>query len=296
MIEKFDKNDGLRIFSFAVFAVLIINLLYSMLLSVFPSLESDAGFWCVNVVLQASLVGVVALYCKSRNISLRSAASLNVRPRAADMLCATGIGAGALAFMLPLQSFVAVWFESMGFDISVSVPVDGSAANIVLLVIVACLLPSFCEELVFRGALGNGLAETGLWKAALLGGALFSIFHMNPAQTLHQFVMGFLLVFCILASGSFWTSFAAHLLNNLLTVILTLTLGEKIDGWSMRFWYVFMLVGAALAVPLFLLMFKNKKFIVPEGCGKDGRERNFTMLLLVPALFVCALFWVVKLL
>ena len=131
MIEKFDKNDGLRFFSFAVFAVLIINLLYSMLLSVFPSLEGDAGFWCVNVVLQASLVGVVALYCKSRNISLRSAASLNVKPRAADMLCAIGIGAGALAFMLPLQNYVAVWLESMGFDISVSVPVDGSAANIV---------------------------------------------------------------------------------------------------------------------------------------------------------------------
>ena len=37
MIDKFDKNDGLRIFSFTVFAVLIINLLYSMLLTVFPS-------------------------------------------------------------------------------------------------------------------------------------------------------------------------------------------------------------------------------------------------------------------
>ena len=53
MIDKFDKNDGLRIFSFTVFAVLIINLLYSMLLTVFPSLDGEAGFWCVNVILQA---------------------------------------------------------------------------------------------------------------------------------------------------------------------------------------------------------------------------------------------------
>ena len=51
MIDKFDKNDGLRIFSFTVFAVLIINLLYSMLLTVFPSLDGEAGFWCVNVIL-----------------------------------------------------------------------------------------------------------------------------------------------------------------------------------------------------------------------------------------------------
>lgn len=49
--------------------MLIINLLYSMLLTVFPSLDGEAGFWCVNVILQASLAGVVALYCKSKNIS-----------------------------------------------------------------------------------------------------------------------------------------------------------------------------------------------------------------------------------
>lgn len=79
MIDKFDKNDGLRIFSFTVFAVLIINLLYSMLLTVFPSLDGEAGFWCVNVILQASLAGVVALYCKSKNISFFSATSLDVK-------------------------------------------------------------------------------------------------------------------------------------------------------------------------------------------------------------------------
>lgn len=227
MIDKFDKNDGLRIFSFTVFAVLIINLLYSMLLTVFPSLDGEAGFWCVNVILQASLAGVVALYCKSKNISFFSAASLDVKPRVADVFLTMGAGAGTLAFMLPLQNFIVNWFEWMGFEVSVSVPVTGTAGNVVLLIVVACIMPAFCEELVFRGALGNGLAETGLWSASLLGGALFSLFHMNPAQTLHQFVMGFLLVFYILVTGSFWCSFAAHLFNNLLTVVLSLTLGEK---------------------------------------------------------------------
>lgn len=156
-----------------------------------------------------------------------SAASLDVKPRVADVFLTMGAGAGTLAFMLPLQNFIVNWFEWMGFEVSVSVPVTGTAGNVVLLIVVACIMPAFCEELVFRGALGNGLAETGLWSASLLGGALFSLFHMNPAQTLHQFVMGFLLVFYILVTGSFWCSFAAHLFNNLLTVVLSLTLGEK---------------------------------------------------------------------
>lgn len=291
MIDKFDKNDGLRIFSFTVFAVLIINLLYSMLLTVFPSLDGEAGFWCVNVILQASLAGVVALYCKSKNISFFSAASLDVKPRVADVFLTMGAGAGTLAFMLPLQNFIVNWFEWMGFEVSVSVPVTGTAGNVVLLIVVACIMPAFCEELVFRGALGNGLAETGLWSASLLGGALFSLFHMNPAQTLHQFVMGFLLVFYILVTGSFWCSFAAHLFNNLLTVVLSLTLGEKIDAWSMDYWYIFILAGAACALPLVWLLYKRRRFVVPEGCDKDAREKNFTLLLLLPALLVCVLFW-----
>lgn len=163
------------------------------------------------MILQASLAGVVALYCKSKNISFFSAASLDVKPRVADVFLTLGAGAGTLAFMLPLQNFIVNWFEGRGFEVSVSVPVTGTAGNVVLLIVVACIMPAFCEELVFRGALGNGLAETGLWSASLLGGALFSLFHMNPAQTLHQFVMGFLLVFYILVTGSFWCSFAAHL-------------------------------------------------------------------------------------
>ena len=179
----------------------------------------------------------------------------------------------------------------MGFEVSVSVPVTGTAGNVVLLIVVACLMPAFCEELVFRGALGNGLAETGLWSASLLGGALFSLFHMNPAQTLHQFVMGFLLVFYILVTGSFWCSFAAHLFNNLLTVVLSLTLGEKIDAWSMDYWYIFILAGAACALPLVWLLYKRRRFVVPEGCDKDAREKNFTLLLLLPAVLVCVLFW-----
>lgn len=291
MIDKFDKNDGLRIFSFTVFAVLIINLLYSMLLTVFPSLDGEAGFWCVNVILQASLAGVVALYCKSKNISFFSATSLDVKPRVADVFLTLGAGAGTLAFMLPLQNFIVNWFEWMGFEVSVSVPVTGTAGNVVLLIVVACIMPAFCEELVFRGALGNGLAETGLWSASLLGGALFSLFHMNPAQTLHQFVMGFLLVFYILVTGSFWCSFAAHLFNNLLTVVLSLTLGEKIDAWSMDYWYIFILAGAACALPLVWLLYKRRRVVVPEGCDKDAREKNFTLLLLLPALLVCVLFW-----
>ena len=291
MIDKFDKNDGLRIFSFTVFAVLIINLLYSMLLTVFPSLDGEAGFWCVNVILQASLAGVVALYCKSKNISFFSATSLDVKPRVADVFLTLGAGAGTLAFMLPLQNFIVNWFEWMGFEVSVSVPVTGTAGNVVLLIVVACIMPAFCEELVFRGALGNGLAETGLWSASLLGGALFSLFHMNPAQTLHQFVMGFLLVFYILVTGSFWCSFAAPLFNNLLTVVLSLTLGEKIDAWSMDYWYIFILAGAACALPLVWLLYKRRRFVVPEGCDKDAREKNFTLLLLLPALLVCVLFW-----
>lgn len=295
MIERFNKNDGFRAFASAVFSMSVLNLLYSIILTAFPSIEGDAVFWCANAIMQLALVGVVLAYCKVRNISVISAASLRQKPRALDLLCVVGIGVGALAFMLPLQNFLVMWLESMGINTSVSLPIDDTAGNIVLLVVIACVMPAFCEEFVFRGVLGNGLAELGIWRASVIGGLLFSLFHMNPAQTLHQFVMGFLFVFYILASGSFWTSFAAHLLNNLLTIVLTLTLGKKIDAWSMEYWCVFMLAGIVVAVPLFLVMCKKSRFVDREKEEYDVKQKNETIFLFAFALFVCVLFWVAKL-
>ena len=51
--------------------------------------------------------------------------------------------------------------------------------------ITVAVLPALFEEIVFRGILLDGLKSFGEWGAAVICGALFAIYHQNPAQTIY---------------------------------------------------------------------------------------------------------------
>lgn len=291
MIDVFSKKDAYQGFAAAVYAYFVLNILYSVLVGVLPQAGETVGLWCVNALIQAALVGVVFLYGRKTGVSPVSAAKLNVRPKILQLLLGVGLGLSVLAFMLPVQNFVTLGLQKLGVDTSLSVPMDTTVGNIIALVLVACIMPAFCEELVFRGVVGNGFAEFGMVKACLAGGALFALFHLNPAQTAHQFVLGGFLVFLVLSTGSLWTSVTVHLVNNLLTVVLSLTVGAEIEAASLKYWYAFMLVGGAVAVAIVLLLAKRSTFVRPEKTTLGGAELTKTLVLSVPALFICVVLW-----
>ncbi len=87
-------------------------------------------------------------------------------------------------------------------------------------IFVIAVLPAVFEELFFRGILLNGLKSVGETGAILLCGALFSLFHQNPAQTIYQFCCGAAYAWVALRAGSILPTVIAHFINN--AAILTL--------------------------------------------------------------------------
>ncbi len=85
---------------------------------------------------------------------------------------------------------------------------------------VIAVLPAVFEELFFRGVLLNGLKSFGETGAILLCGALFSLYHQNPAQTMYQFCCGAAYAWVALRAGSIFPTVCAHFINN--AAILTL--------------------------------------------------------------------------
>jgi hypothetical protein len=77
------------------------------------------------------------------------------------------------------------------------------------------------EEFLFRGTVGRGLANDKPIFGILLSGVLFALFHLNPAQTLHQFVLGSFLMLLAYRSGSVWTSVITHAFNNFVVIFFT---------------------------------------------------------------------------
>ena len=81
------------------------------------------------------------------------------------------------------------------------------------------LLAPFAEEVFFRGFLLAALVSViGGLRGALTSSAIFSVAHLNVGTLLPIFVMGMLLAWLYLRTGSIWPSFVAHAAQNLIAL------------------------------------------------------------------------------
>ena len=96
-------------------------------------------------------------------------------------------------------------------------PVEPAAAilNVISIVIVA---PIF-EELVFRGVIMQSFRRYGDKFALVISALLFALFHGNLVQAPNAFIMGLVIGFFVLKTGSLWTGISIHFANNLISTI-----------------------------------------------------------------------------
>ncbi len=132
-------------------------------------------------------------------------------------LVALSIGLSATA----VYALVARW---LGIDILVPdqgleeiAALDGLA--ILPTFAIVGLLAPFAEEVFFRGFLLAALVSViGGLRGALASSAIFSVAHLNVGTLLPIFVMGMLLAWLYLRTGSIWPSFVAHAAQNLIAL------------------------------------------------------------------------------
>ena len=87
-------------------------------------------------------------------------------------------------------------------------------------VLVIGLGPALGEEIFCRGFLGRGLvSRLGRVRGVLLTSLLFGIMHIAPAQALYAAILGILLHWLVLITGTLHGSMAAHFVNNSITML-----------------------------------------------------------------------------
>lgn len=88
-----------------------------------------------------------------------------------------------------------------------------------LVVTAIAVAPALCEELAFRGFLLSGFAHRSRWILAIVFSSIaFGVVHMIPQQVLNGALLGLLLGWLAIRSGSLWPGVAFHLTNNLLAI------------------------------------------------------------------------------
>ena len=267
-------------------------------------------FWVVQALYTVFIGGSAFVYAAISKTDMITATKFDQRPPVAHVLWGCAAVAFLICCMTPINGLFIDLIENIGLH-RPSVELEDSLVG---MLICACILPAFTEEIVFRGTIAQSLRRHDSKVGALaIGGALFAVFHANPAQTLHQFMLGALLTLLALRSGSLWTSVIAHLFNNLVVVVLSYTPWGADDFWSFEYNRQFVTIAMIVGIVGFILCVVGYTLTTKsrwqrsdddddewdDEMDDDGQisadvPRSSNMALLV-GVFVCVVLWISQL-
>ena len=292
--EKAEKG---RLFeaglTYTVTAVLpvLVSFLLSVLLSVAGVVDPSGENWYryLSFLLpQLCFLAAAAVYfARTREPVLRTVGKC----RWQYYLLAVLIQFGLLS-LSELNTFFLWLLSFFGYEQTpVSLP-DLTGWNILPALLVIAVLPALFEETVFRGILVGNMRRGG-WgtvPTVLISGALFSLFHTNPAQTAYQFVCGVCFALIAVRSGSILPTMLSHFLNNAFVLVMA-ACGMADFPQAVKL-PLYLCAGVCLAAGLAFLVFFDKK---EKSGGGVRRGKSFFSAAFV-GILVCALSWLLVLL
>lgn len=140
---------------------------------------------------------------------------------------------------------------------------EASNVSLWVLVFSMAVVPAICEELVFRGILQPLFSRMtknihlGIWISAFI----FSVIHMQFYGFLPRLLLGAVLGYLVIWSGSLWPAIFAHFVNNALAVVMYKTYGtlETPEDSAMSQWYSYV-VSIAVFSALVAWFIKRSKW------------------------------------
>ena len=136
-----------------------------------------------------------------------------------------------------------------------------SPMDVVINLIVVALVPAFCEEIFFRGAVQRVLIHLtkSPWAGIIITGIFFSAMHFQFLGFLPRAALGIVLGVLYWYSGSLWTSIIAHFVINAVQVIAVSYMPKYVNENPQM--PVLTAVISFVAVCVILWYFKNKSTV-----------------------------------
>jgi membrane protease YdiL (CAAX protease family) len=126
------------------------------------------------------------------------------------------------------------------------------------------IIPAICEELVFRGVMMPLLAKItrNIHAAVWITAMLFSLIHVQFYGFLPRMIMGALLGYFVVWSGSLWTSMLAHFINNATAFFMFRYYGtlETPENSLFSHWLFYLVAAAAF---ILIALWARKKSVWP---------------------------------
>jgi membrane protease YdiL (CAAX protease family) len=186
----------------------------------------------------------------------------------------------AVLAALPILAYVLEWNQGLHFGILDAWVRDAelkaeimtkaflnttSYAGLSFNMLVIALSAAICEEFFFRGIIQNLLKDwfKNIHVAVFVGAFIFSLFHAQMLGFFPRLLIGMLLGYLYLWSGSIWMGVLAHFVNNGLQVFLYFLqqkgLAQIDTDKADNFGIYITLVSTLIAVIALWWMYKNRE-------------------------------------
>jgi len=100
------------------------------------------------------------------------------------------------------------------------------------LVLIIAVTPAICEELAFRGFILSGFRHLGhKWRAILFSALFFGISHSLVQQSIIASIVGLVIGYLAVQSGSILPGMIFHLVHNTLGVVVSRISPSTLDQW-----------------------------------------------------------------
>jgi membrane protease YdiL (CAAX protease family) len=96
-----------------------------------------------------------------------------------------------------------------------------SVPELLFVILIVALIPSICEELLFRGLVQRNFEKSSpiKWLGIIVTGIIFGVYHLNPFSLIPLIALGIYFGYIVYKSDSILVAIIAHFFNNAVAVL-----------------------------------------------------------------------------
>ena len=211
------------------------------------------------------------------------------KPKKENRLSLFLLGISFCSFANIAVSYLSSLFSSFGINYEVDFGDNPEGFfGFMLSMIATVFVPALVEEFAIRGLLLGSLKKFGEGFAILCSSIIFGIMHGNFQQMPFAFLVGLILGFITVKSGSLWIAIAVHGFNNFVSVFFEYFMKEiSIQNQNVIYTCYLSVTLIFGIIGLFLLQNKDGNFFKLEKSDNECKEKQkYKWLFLSPLLII----------
>lgn len=278
----YNLKDSGNVFLFALILPILVSLVFSMIANVIAGargIEASVitdNMWFMtaySIVLILCYAGIYLVYNKIQKIDFK-AINLKFNFKWHTYLIMIVVGVISLFGIQYFISIIDDLLISLGYNMASTSINPTSWGTFFLSVFVMAILPAIGEELIFRGIILNGLRTRFNDLASIfISAILFALMHQNLQQLIYPFLLGSIMAWAVVRSGSLISSVIIHFTNNFLVVLLTFI--QNMTGWSValpREWWFYLIAIVLLLLTILNIFLLDRYYFKHKS--KDNIEKE----------------------